>query len=153
VTTSRIAQPPMIRATTSGGTRTTADSARSRISGPGSSSAPEAPRAARVLEERVVECLRPEVRPQDVAEHELRVGALPDQEVADPLLAARPDEEVGGRHPRGVQGVRDGALIDRLGRDATRGQPSEGVHELRAPRVVEGEVQEEPLRLRGAGGG
>ena len=53
----------MTRAMTSGGTRTAADSARSRsISRPRGSSAPEAPGAARVLEERVVECLRPEVR-------------------------------------------------------------------------------------------
>jgi hypothetical protein len=132
---------------TSGGTRTAADRARSRISRSGSSTAPEAPRAARVLEERVVERQRPEVGPQHVAEHELRVGTLPDEEVADPLLAAGPDQQVGVGHAGGVQGVRDGALVDRLGRDAARGQPPERVDELRPARVVEGDVEEEPIAV------
>ena len=41
---------------------------------------------------------RVEVRPQLLAEDELRVGALPEQEVRDPLLAAGADQEVGLVH-------------------------------------------------------
>src|SRR5262245_34290790 len=37
---------------------------------------------------------RREVRPQALREHELGICGLPEQEVAHPLLAARPDHEV-----------------------------------------------------------
>ncbi len=60
----------------------------------------EPARAPGELEQRLVEGGRAEVRPQAVGEHELRVGGLPDEEVADPLLAAGADDEVGVRAGR-----------------------------------------------------
>ena len=47
------------------------------------------------LEEGRVERGRPEVGPEGLAEVELGVGRLPDEEVREALLAAGPDHEVG----------------------------------------------------------
>ena len=59
--------------------------------------------AALVLVQRRLERLAREVRPQLVGEDELRVGALPQQVVAQPLLAARADDEVRVVHLRRVE--------------------------------------------------
>ena len=48
----------------------------------------------RVLVEAGRQVLATELGPQDLGEHELRVGDLPQHEVGDPLLAAGPDQEV-----------------------------------------------------------
>src|ERR1044072_443131 len=45
--------------------------------------------------DRLLEQLAAEVRPEGVEEHELRVGALPEQEVGDALLAAGAHEQIG----------------------------------------------------------
>src|SRR5687767_9605974 len=68
-----------------------------RAASPPSASS-EAAGAGLVLAERGLECRPVEVRPERVAEHELGVRALPQQEVRDPLLAAGPDQEVGVVH-------------------------------------------------------
>jgi len=44
-----------------------------------------------------------EIRPQHVREGELRVGGLPEQEIADAEFPAGTDDEVGIRDPRGVE--------------------------------------------------
>ena len=53
-----------------------------------------------------LERLAGEVRPQLVGEHELGVRRLPDQEVRQPLLAARADHEVGIVHGRARRAAR-----------------------------------------------
>jgi hypothetical protein len=61
----------------------------------------KAPVPLAVLRERVLERLVVEIRPQTVDEIELCVRALPQQEVAQALLATRPDQEIHlgrGRH-------------------------------------------------------
>ena len=57
-------------------------------------SATEAAMAAGELEQRGVEGVGAEVRPERLARVELGVGRLPDQEVGEALLAAGPDDEV-----------------------------------------------------------
>ena len=54
----------------------------------------EAPIAARVLLQRLVERALIEVRPQAVDEMQLRVRALPQQEIAQALFAAGADQQV-----------------------------------------------------------
>ena len=77
--------------------------------------AAEATGATGVLGERRVEVGRVEVGPEAVAEVELGVGGLPQQEVADALVAAGPDEQVDVRQVRGVQPRGDGRLVDVVG--------------------------------------
>ena len=56
-----------------------------------------------------------EVGPQGLAEDELGVGALPEQEVAGALLAAGPDDQVGVRLAGGVELVAEALLVDVVG--------------------------------------
>src|SRR5262245_61390374 len=56
--------------------------------------APEAPLALLVVADRLEQVLAGEIRPEDRREPEFRVGDLPEQEVRDPHLAARPDQEI-----------------------------------------------------------
>src|SRR5205823_225271 len=67
------------------------------------SAPPEPAPPARELVERGLEGLAREVRPQLVAEDELRIGPLPEQVVAGPLLAAGADDQVGIVHLGGVE--------------------------------------------------
>src|SRR5437868_8847578 len=55
---------------------------------------PEAPIARLERSDRFVEIALAVLRPERVAEVELRVGGAPEQEVADPDLAAGADEEI-----------------------------------------------------------
>src|SRR5207245_6260928 len=101
----------------------------------------EATGPARELEQRRVQCFRAEVRPQQGAEVELRVCALPDQVVGQALLAADSYHQVGIRQAGRVEHPRDGCLVDVVRVDSAGSQSSEGVHELRSPGVVEGDVE------------
>src|SRR6185436_6897369 len=56
-----------------------------------------------------------EVRPERVQEDHLGVGRLPQQEVAGPLLAGGPHEQVDVGHGRLVEVARDGPLVDVVG--------------------------------------
>src|SRR5690349_11431392 len=62
--------------------------------------APEAPLALAIGLDRQVQRGGVEVRPQRFGEVQLAVGELPEQEVADALLAAGADEQVGLRRVR-----------------------------------------------------
>src|SRR5262249_31956496 len=55
---------------------------------------PEATSPCLELGQGPLESLAVEIRPELIAKNQLRVGALPEQVVGDPLLAAGPDEEV-----------------------------------------------------------
>src|SRR5690606_7636242 len=57
--------------------------------------APEATLPPLIRPDRVAERGGIEVGPQHVGEEQLGVGQLPEQEVADPLFAARTDEQIG----------------------------------------------------------
>src|SRR5678816_2678318 len=58
----------------------------------------ESPLAALKMRDGVQELALPEVRPERVGHVDFGVGDLPQQEVADPHLAAGPDEQVGVRY-------------------------------------------------------
>src|SRR5271165_3087872 len=67
---------------------------RTRPTAPPSRPHPPVPAlAALVLGDGLEEVLAPEVGPQDVGEHELRVGQLPQEEVRDAVLARRAHHE------------------------------------------------------------
>src|SRR6185437_3666616 len=65
--------------------------------------------------EGAVEVLRREFRPHGIEEEQLGVGALPEQEVREPALAASPDEEVDVRKDPAVA---DGGACRVVDRDA-----------------------------------
>src|SRR5581483_931157 len=67
------------------------------------SAPPEPAPAGGKLFEALLERASREIGPQLVAKHELGVGALPEQVVGDPLLAAGSDDQVGVVHVGGVQ--------------------------------------------------
>ena len=73
-----------------------------------------------VVEDRLVEIALTEVGPKEIHEAELRVGQLPEQEVADPLFATGTDEQVGIRYIPCYKIVAHGFLIHILCFEATR---------------------------------
>src|SRR5215204_307424 len=68
---------------------------------------PEPSRTLLVVADRLVQVLAIEVRPVHRREVQLAVRGLPEEEVADALLAAGPDDQVGIRHVGVVQPPRD----------------------------------------------
>src|SRR5215208_6604226 len=78
-----------------------------------------------------------EVGPQRVDEHELGVRELPEEEVRDPELAARPDQQVGIGKVRRMEVRRDHVLVDLPRLDAAVDQPARGLDQLGAAAVVE----------------
>jgi hypothetical protein len=74
----------------------------------------EAPLPAREIAQRSLEFGLVEIGPERVAEIELGVGQVPEQEIADALLAARADEEIGFRRAGQLQfAANEGRLVDR----------------------------------------
>ena len=97
--------------------------------------------------------LRREVRPEDLREQKLRIGRLPQQEIGQPLLAARPDQQI-----RVGDTGRIERLSDRLFRDLLRqefpalhlrGQPDSGPAQFVAGAVIQRHHQRHALVLRG----
>src|SRR6187431_705849 len=103
--------PPTARTTRSTGTRMAALIARWRTP---ARLASEPTLASGELEECRVERGGPEIGPQVVAEVELSVGRLPDQEIGEALFATGPDHEVGIGQACGVQDAGHGRFVDRL---------------------------------------
>src|SRR4029079_17113781 len=101
---------------------------------------PEASLAIFELPQRGLESLAGEVRPQLVAEDELRVGALPQQVVRDSLLAARAYQKVWVVHLGRVE-----VAAEILLGAATEG--SRRVQDLRSAAVVEGDEERDPAVL------
>src|SRR5581483_3629526 len=62
--------------------------------GGGRRQAAEAALARAEFRNRRAKLVTPEIRPHGVGENQLRVGALPEQKIREPLLAASPDHEV-----------------------------------------------------------
>src|SRR5690242_4235658 len=100
--------------------------------------------AAAKLGNRLLEMLLAEVGPQGVDEHQLSVGTLPQQEIADALLAAGADQQIRIGHARGQQLALEARLVDALGRqfaggDAAR-QAAGGAQDLVARAVVDADI-------------
>src|SRR3954453_7260507 len=112
--------------------------------GPRSLPRPEAPLALLVLAQACLEGLAAEVGPELVAEDELRVRALPEQVVGDPLLAAGPDQQVGVVHLGRVE-----VLLKLLLPASLVGRG--GIEDLGPAAVVEGDEQRDPIVPGGLG--
>src|SRR5262249_30296834 len=114
--------PPIQAAPTATGARTTAERMRSvRASGlPALSGRAITPLAAMKLAEGPLEVRLGEVRPERVDEHELGIGGLPQQEIAQPLLPAGPDDQVGIGHVRREQVALEERLVDPSGIEGAR---------------------------------
>src|SRR3970040_82560 len=113
-----------------------------------SSSSSEPASATRVLVERRPELLLAEVRPQRVREHELRVRRLPEEEVREPLLPGRPDDEIRVGELGSVESRGQRLLGDVLRSDSVCDEPRGGLDELGATAVVEGDPEQEPVVVR-----
>src|SRR5471030_1360886 len=61
-----------------------------------------------------------EIRPQRVDEYQLGVGALPEQEIADALLAAGADQQVWIGNAGGEELAFEARLVDLVGGDFSR---------------------------------
>ena len=83
-----------------------------------------------------------EVGPQRVGDPDLRVRDLPEQEVADPHLAARPDQQVGIGLARGIEKISEALLVQLVGADARRHDAARGFHDFGAAAVVERDVEQ-----------
>jgi hypothetical protein len=94
---------------------------------------------------RLLEALLGEIRPQLVDEHQLSICPAPQQEVAEPDLAAGSNDKIRIGRIRRPDHPRDHRLIDLV-----RPQPASGDHpahlahrrnQLAAPAIVKGDVQ------------
>src|SRR5437764_7860472 len=68
--------------------------------------------ASAIIGDRLFQIGAPEIRPQRLGKDELGIGALPQQEVADALLAAGADQEIRVREIHGQQMRGDQLLVD-----------------------------------------
>src|SRR6266571_7031125 len=84
-----------------------------------------------------------EIGPVDLGKIEFGIGQLPEQEIADPHLAAGADEKVRIRHLRGKEIAVEHGIIDRSGGNPAcceiGGQKRRGADDLLAPAVREGQ--------------
>src|SRR5260370_41697901 len=67
----------------------------------------KAPVALLVIQNSVQEIGSPEIGPQRIGDIQLRIGNLPQQEIADSHITGSPDQQVGIRHASSVE-PRDG---------------------------------------------
>src|SRR5437868_1691688 len=138
---------------TASGAATTANATRraSSLTAPRASrarsggDAPEASLASLEREHRLEQLAPPEVGPQHARDVQLRVRDLPQQEVRDPLLAGRADEQVGVGTVGGVEPRRDRVLVDLLRRQAPRrdvlGEQPRRTQDLGAAAVGDEQIQ------------
>jgi len=107
-------------------------------------------KGARNLGVRIIEGVSVEIGPQHVGEIEFGVGELPEQEVADPLLTAGADEEVGlgrvGHHQvRRKIGLAVAAGLFRM----RQGQLVHGLKDVPATAVIGGDGQRQARVIGG----
>src|SRR5690348_773675 len=74
--------------------------------------AAETPFATRVVVERAVEFGGIHIGPKGIGEIQLRIGKLPQQEIADPVFAPGTDEKVGRRHVGEAEVRRQRGFVD-----------------------------------------
>src|SRR5512147_170933 len=100
------------------GTATTVVAARrgnvvaAAVAAPRSAGPAEAPASMLEVMDRLVEVLAAEIGPERVGDPELGVRRLPEEEVRDAELPARPDEEIGIGETVGVELVLDERFVD-----------------------------------------
>src|SRR5260221_1616 len=104
--------------------------------------------AAVIVAQRFLEIGLAEIGPQRRGEDELGIRRLPQQEIADALLAAGADDEIGIRHVRSEQVTREQALVDRFGREPPGldrlGDGARGAGDLGATAIGERDGQPQP---------
>src|SRR5437764_5531823 len=105
----------------------------------------EATPSACIVLERGTEILAAEVGPQLVDEHELGVGRLPEQEVRDPQLAGRTDQQIGVRQLRLVEEGREPFLVEPRGINIRFERAPRSSDDLCATAVVERDPQLQAL--------
>src|SRR5262249_21100891 len=114
---------PNQRAASSSGPRTIADAIRSirlrcrpkRPIGTSAADAAISPFAPPEFGNRLLQVLLAEIRPQRVDEPQLGVGTLPQQEIADALLAAGADQQIRIGHARRQQLLLEARFVDAIG--------------------------------------
>src|SRR5260370_108323 len=113
--------PPSHTAASATGAITRAERIRSRselsLASARSNGGAVATFAAVIVAQRFLEIGLAAIPPQRRGEDELGIRRLPQQEIADALLAAGADDEIGIRHVRGEQVTREQALVDRFWRE------------------------------------
>src|ERR1700730_15503784 len=144
-------KPNQIAASRSG-PRMTADRIRrsrprcrsSRHTGASAANAAITPLAPAELGDRLFQVLLAEVRLQRVDEHQLGVGTLPQHEIADALLAAGADQQVGVGYARRQQLALEAVLVDAIGRQLTGrdlpGEAADGLQDLGARAIVDADI-------------
>ena len=102
----------------------------------------------RIGVQRQIIVMHREIRPQRFRKHEFRIRVLIQQEVAQPLLPARADQQIHIRLPAGIQMLRNRRLRDLLRAQRAvahqRGNLLRRLHQLRPSAVVHGDVQPQP---------
>src|SRR5262245_6362937 len=93
----------------------------------------------------------PEIGPERLGDPDLGVCNLPEEEVADAHLAARPDEQVGIGLARRVEKLAEAALVEVVGAYAGGDRAARGVDDLCAAAVVERDVEEHAAVAGGFG--
>src|SRR5215475_13260217 len=99
--------------------------------------------AAMKLTDGKFEVVAGEVGPEAIEENQLRIGALPEQEVADALFSAGADQQVRIGHAAGHEEAREQLLVDRSRIDQPRFRifrdPARGAGDLGAAAITEGD--------------
>src|SRR5690606_23874239 len=109
----------------------------------------KAPVALRVVQQGFVQLLPVEVGPVDCGEVVFGIGTLPDQEVAQAEFPACADDQIRVGQVASVEVMADQLLGDLLRLVAMLDNLADGVDDLRAPAVVEGHVEDEPVVVLG----
>src|SRR5258706_16221691 len=102
-----------------------------------------------VGDDRLEQIAAAEIGPERFGDPDLRVRDLPQQEVADAHLAARADQQIRIGLPCRVEELAEAPLVERLGAHAGRDRATRGVDDLRAPTVVQRDIEAHARVARG----
>src|SRR6184192_1998165 len=102
------------------------------------------PVALLIGEDRFEQMAAAKVGPQRFGDPDLGIRDLPQQEIADAHLAARPDQQIRIGLSRGVEEFAELPLVQIVRADAGRDDASGGVDDLRAAAVVQRDVEQHP---------
>ena len=105
-----------------------------------------------IFRDGLVKLLGRKVRPEDVGEIKFAVSALPEEEIGDAHLPARPDQQLRVRDAGGIEIAAEGALVDLLRCLAVlyvRGIAHRGTDDLVPAAVVETDIGLEAVVARG----
>src|SRR5688572_23504567 len=107
----------------------------------------EAALASAECGERSLEVRLVEIRPQHIADVDLGIGEIPQQEIADAMIAAGADEQVRIRHVAEAEFFREARLVDGVDTDGAacdfRGQLARRLQDVPASAVTHGHLQPE----------